>query len=197
MHSLENQIDSVGNIRLDRSHRGWSKGLMGKTTRTFVRWTVALVILIVIVIVANAVARSGWVADWVAHAVTHLSVAGVAGFLFTATVRLHRGPLLKGKHWWKIRPVAVVSGLGFMSLGQLVEALSAYTERAGAGILHDASGVAMVLASGVIFVGVVHWVLTGVWGQRSHRWVVHVATIFAIVVFAVYVLLVVGLLPLG
>ena len=186
MRSLENQIDSVGNIRLDRSHRGWSKGLMGKTTRTLVRWTVALVILIVIVIVANAVASSGWVA----HAVTHLSVAGVAGFL-------HRGPLLKGKQWWKIRPVAVVGGLGFMSLAQLVEALSAYTERAGAGILHDASGVASVLALGVIFVGVVHWVMTGVWGQRSPRWVVHVATIVAIIVFAVYVLLVVGLLLLG
>ena len=81
-----------------------------------------------------------------------------------------------------------------MALAQLVESGSAYTERAGAGVLHDASGAASTLALGVIFVGVVHWVITSV---RVPRWVEVVAIIVAIIASALVALLTIGLLPLG
>ena len=159
------------------------------TTRTLAFWTGALIFMIVVLVVANRVLSSGWEG----HAMTHLSAATIAGFFFAATFRLHQRTSPRPKRSWKPSPI-FLSGLGFLAVAQLVESVSAYTERAGAEILHDASGAASTVALGVIFVGVVHWVIPSV---RGPRWFVVFAIIVAIIASALVTLLTIGLLPLG
>jgi len=136
---------------------------------------VALVAVLAILIFASNQTESGWVR----HALAHLSGASIGGFFLVLGRWEVREPL---RIRWKrqIGPPTAIVGLAIFTGAQLVESVSAWTERAGSGALHDGSGFIGAFALAIIPIAVLLWIFEAVLKKRASPWSLVIVAVIGI-----------------